>query len=65
MRGALGNREAKGQRRVVEETTTQTTNSLHWGAEAEGRDAGREQETFSTRQSDSECSAERHVPEAF
>lgn len=61
----LGNGEAKGQRRVVEEAITQTTNSLRWGAEAEGRDAGREQEPFSTKRSDSECSVELRVPQGF
>lgn len=49
----------------MEEAITQTTNSLRWGAEAEGRDAGREQEPFSTKHSDSEYSVELRVPQGF
>lgn len=53
MKTVMGNREARGDRRITEEAITQTTNSLPWGVEAEGGKAGRRQEMLSTKYPDS------------
>lgn len=65
MKTVTGNGEAREERRIIEETITQTTNSLPWGVEAEGEKAGRRQEMLSTKYPDSELSAERHGSEGF
>lgn len=60
----VGNGEARGERRTVEEMVTQTTNTAGMWRLMEEKRGGR-QEIFSAKHPDVECSTERHVPEGF
>ena len=60
----VGNREAGGEKRTVEELVTQTANTTGMQRLMEEKRGGR-QEVFSAKHPDTECSTERHVPEGF